>query len=65
MDIKRLEDLPRDNWIKLHHYKAKEFEDIFTHLTNSEISNLDLMKNRKRIDEFDLCYRNCTWFYYF
>jgi CRISPR-associated protein Cas8b/Csh1 subtype I-B len=41
MDIKRLGDLPRYDWIKLYHYKAKEFEDIFTYLTNYEISNLD------------------------
>ena len=41
MDMKRLENLPSYNWTKLHHYKAIEFENIFTHLTNSEISNLD------------------------
>jgi hypothetical protein len=42
MDYNRLLDLPRQAWPKLKHYEAEEFEELFTFLTNNEISRLDL-----------------------
>ena len=41
MNMRRLQGLPSNIWIKLDHYKAPEFEDIFTYLSETEISNLD------------------------
>lgn len=45
MDYTRLSGLYSQAFIKLKHYHAEEFTDLFTFLANYEISNLDINQN--------------------